>query len=74
MDMTWWDNFDGDYWYDFILHLKRENNLKKDIETLEKLFDEREPIPQNVIRIMNVKNITRIDELISETKQRSKIN
>ncbi|MDQ1002630.1 hypothetical protein QFZ28_003030 [Neobacillus niacini] len=74
MDMTWWDNFDGDYWHDFILHLERENNFKKDLETLEKLFDERDPIPQNVIGIMNVKNITRIDELISEAKQRNKIN
>jgi hypothetical protein len=74
MDMTWWDNFDGDYWHDFILHLERENSLKKDLETLEKLFDERESVPQNVIGIMNVKNANRIDELITEAKNRCKIN
>jgi hypothetical protein len=48
--------------------------FNKDLETLEKLFDERESIPHNVIGIMNVKNITRIDELITEAKQRSNIN
>ncbi|MFB3167438.1 hypothetical protein P5G62_009975 [Neobacillus sp. 179-C4.2 HS] len=74
MDMTWWDNFDGDYWHDFILHLERENSLKKDLETLEKLFDERESVPQNVIGIMNVKNATKIEELITEAKNRCKIN
>jgi hypothetical protein len=74
MDMTWWDNFDGDYWHDFILHLERENSLKKDLETLEKLFDERESVPQNVIGIMNVKNATRIDDLITEAKDRCNIN
>jgi hypothetical protein len=74
MDMTWWDRFDGDYWHDFVLHLERENVFKKDVETLEKLFDEREPVPQNVMGIMNVKNTSRIDELIEEAQNRCKIH
>lgn len=73
IDLTWWDDFDGDYWHDFILHLERENTFVKDYETLEKLFDDREPVPQNVIGIMNVKNVARIEELISEAKSMCKI-
>lgn len=68
MDLTWWDNFDGDYWNEFILHLERENFFKKDIETLEKLFDKREYTPQNVIGIINVPNKDRMDELITLAK------
>lgn len=25
MDLTWWGNYDDDYWHDFVLHLEREN-------------------------------------------------
>lgn len=64
MDLTWWDNYDGTYWNDFVLHLERENLFKKDKETLQKLFCERENIPLNVIGILNVRNRRRITELV----------
>lgn len=73
MDLTWWDDFDGEYWHDFILHLERENIFNKDFETLEKLFSNREPVPQNVIGIMNIKNEARIEELVIEAKKMCKI-
>ncbi|QIZ08467.1 hypothetical protein HFZ78_18580 [Priestia megaterium] len=73
MDLTWWDDFDGKYWHDFILHLERENIFKKDFETLEKLFSNREPVPQNVIGIMSIKNEARIEELVIEAKIMCKI-
>jgi hypothetical protein len=33
------------------------------------LFDDREPVPQNVIGIMNVKNEARVEELINAAKR-----
>lgn len=74
MDLTWWDNFDGEYWHNFILHLERENLFKKDIETLDKLFTDREYVPNNVIGILNVRNSFRMTELINEAKNMCKIN
>lgn len=68
MDLTWWDNWDGEYWNDFVLHLERENYFKKDEETLEKLFCEREYSPSNVIGIMNVRNKERIETLLTQAK------
>lgn len=68
MDLTWWDNFDGEFWNDFVLHLERENYFNKDEETLEKIFCEREYTPSNIIGIMNVRNHERIEELISLSK------
>ncbi|KUP22073.1 hypothetical protein [Paenibacillus sp. DMB5] len=65
MDLTWWDNDDGEYWQDFILHLERENLFKKDEETLEKILTSREYVPNNAIGIMNVLNRNRINELVS---------
>ncbi|TDK61736.1 hypothetical protein E2K98_12670 [Bacillus salipaludis] len=73
MDLTWWDNYDGEYWYDFILHLERENHFKKDYETLEKLFDEREYVPENVIGIITVPNINRMNELMKQAQVMCKI-
>lgn len=75
MDLTWWGNYnstDG-YWYDFVLHLERENLFNKDVETLEKLFAERQYVPNNVIGIMNVQNKDRKDHLIKLTKKMSSI-
>lgn len=71
MDLTWWDRYDEEYWYDLILHLERENLYKKDEETLEKLFNEREDIPLNIIGIMNVRNRSRVEELVEIAKARN---
>lgn len=73
MDLTWWDNYDGEYWYNFILHLERENLFKKDYETLEKLFDKREMVPENVIGIITVPNTYRMNELIKLAQGMCKI-
>lgn len=73
MDLTWWGSFDNDYWHDFILHLERENLFKKDEETLDKLFCEREYVPSNVIGIINVRNRDRIDYLIKIAEATCKI-
>ncbi|AYF04916.1 hypothetical protein bcgnr5378_13690 [Bacillus cereus] len=74
MDLTWWDNCDGEYWYDFVLHLERENLFKKDVETLEKLFDEREQVPQNTIGIINVRNGDRVRELVKVAQKMCKVD
>lgn len=75
MDLTWWGDYDSTdgYWNDFVLHLERENLFNKDVETLEKLFAEREYVPNNVIGIMNVQNKDRIDHLIRLTKKMSSV-
>lgn len=75
MDLTWWGDYDSTdgYWNDFVLHLERENLFNKDVETLEKLFADREYVPGNVIGIMNVQNKDRIDHLIKLTKKMSSI-
>ncbi|MGJ9384909.1 hypothetical protein [Salipaludibacillus sp. CF4.18] len=65
MDLTWWGNYENDYWHDFVLHMERENLFTKDKETLNKLFSIREFIPINTIGIMNVKDRDRIEELIA---------
>ncbi|WLV25856.1 hypothetical protein QR721_06545 [Aciduricibacillus chroicocephali] len=65
---------DGDGWNTLVLHLERENLFRKDYETLEKLFVEREAIiPEHVIGIMNVKSIERMQELIYLAQQMCKI-
>ncbi|WP_096202951.1 hypothetical protein [Bacillus sp. FJAT-45350] len=74
MDLSWWGNFDGEYWYDLILHMERENLFKKDVETLDKLFCDREYIPKNVIGILNVRNKERIDELVKSAQSTCKID
>jgi hypothetical protein len=74
MDLTWWDNDDGEYWNDFVLHLERENFFKKDLETLDKLFCIRDIVPTNVIGIMNVKNLDRIEELITKARELSEVS
>lgn len=71
MDLTWWAHYDEEYWYDLILHLERENLYKKDEETLEKLFNEREDIPLNMIGIMNVRNRIRMEELVEIAKAKN---
>jgi len=73
MDLSWWGSFDGEYWHDLVLHLERENWFKKDEETLDKLFCERECMPANVIGIMNVQNQDRIAELIAMARRTCKI-
>jgi hypothetical protein len=49
--------------------MERENMFKKDEETLDKLFCDREYIPANAIGIMNVHNRDRINDLIEIAKQ-----
>lgn len=71
MDLTWWGRYDEEYWHDLILHLERENLYKKDEETLEKLFNEREDIPLNMIGIMNVRNRVRMEELVEIAKAKN---
>lgn len=73
MDLTWWDNFGGEYWDDLILHLERENYFDKDEETLDKLFCEREYTPSNVIGILNARDPNRIDELMSIATRTCKV-
>lgn len=72
MDLSWWDNWDGEYWNSHILHLERENYFKKDIETLDKLLKHDE-IPLNVIGILNVKDCVRIEELLDYTKKKCNV-
>ena len=73
MDLSWWGEYDGEYWHDLILHLERENYSKKDEETLDKLFCSREICPLNAIGIMNVPSQERIAELIRIAKTTCKI-
>jgi hypothetical protein len=73
MDLTWWGSFRNEYWHDFVLHMERENLFKKDEETLEKLFCDRESTPENVIGIMNVRSKDRIDQLLRVAKATCKI-
>ncbi|MGM1387243.1 hypothetical protein [Bacillus cereus group sp. BceL293] len=69
MDLTWWENDNEEYWGDFILHLECENLFKKDVETLEKLFDDRDHVPYNAIGIMNVNNVTKMEELVEQAQR-----
>ena len=74
MDLSWWGEYDGEYWHDLILHLERENYSKKDEETLDKLFCDREICPLNAIGIMNVPSQERISELIRIAKATCKVD
>lgn len=74
MDLSWWGEYDGEFWYDLILHLERENLFDKDEVTLDKLFCDREVRPYNVIGIMNVPNNDRIKELLRIAKDTCKID
>ncbi|MCI3923514.1 hypothetical protein MO973_25130 [Paenibacillus sp. TRM 82003] len=60
MDLTWWGSYDGEYWHDFVLHLERENLYQKDAETIEKLFEEKELVPNYAVGIMNVRDFHRV--------------
>ena len=73
MDLTWWDNGDETGWNDFVLHLERENYFSKDEETLDKLFCDRDAIPEHVIGIMNVRSTDRINELLERATELCKI-
>lgn len=73
MDLSWWDNFDGESWNDLVLHLERENYYYKDEETLDKLFCDRESVPRNVIGIISVPNKDRMDELLTIATRMCKI-
>jgi len=73
MDLTWRDNYDGEYWHNLILHLERENLFDKDEKTLDKLFCDREFTPKNAIGIMNVRNRERIVELVKIAKATRKV-
>jgi hypothetical protein len=76
MDLTWWGYYNpaDEYWYDFILHMERENLFNKDEETMEKLFAKRDPLPENVIGIMNVANRERVAELVKTAEEMSNID
>jgi len=73
MDLTWWNEYDNEYWHGLVLHLERENYLDKDEETLDKLFCNREYVPENAIGILNVRNRDRIDDLVKISKSTCKI-
>lgn len=60
MDLSWWkwdQRIDRDYFVSLVLHLERENQWNKDVDTIEKLFSTTNEgyIPQNVIvsKILN---------------------
>lgn len=80
MDLSWWDNFvenenGNKEWKDLILHLERENFYKKDIETINKLFDsKRQYQPKNVIGIISVPNVKRVQELLKIAKKKCTID
>lgn len=74
MDLTWWDNDDGEYWNDLILHLERENYFNKEEETLEKLFGNHACTPLNVFGILKVRNHERMEELIALTQKVCRID
>ena len=72
MDLTWWGDYrtEDESWHHFVLHLERENHMHKDEETLDKLFAQREYVPENVIGIMSVPNRDRIDELVKIAQEK----
>lgn len=68
MDLALWkwdQRIDSENYVCLVLHLERENQRNKDIETIEKLFSETEDefIPHNVIGIQYVESKERIDFL-----------
>jgi hypothetical protein len=73
MDLSWWGDYDGEYWHDLILHLERVNLFDKDEITLDKLFCDREVTPFNAIGIMNVPSQARIKELHRIAKETCKV-
>ena len=73
MDLSWWkwdETLDSEHFSNLVLHLERENQTKKDMETIEKLFckTDNEYMPDYVIGIINVENKERISILQSEVK------
>lgn len=76
-DLSWWkwdERIDKEHYVGLILHLERENQWNKDIETIEKLFSKTDEvyIPHNVIGIQNVESSTRIDHLNNLVKRKNK--
>lgn len=70
MDLAWWDDWRGDFFYDLVLHLERENNYDKDKETLEKLFQTgRKFPPTNAIGLITARSKRRITELLKIAQQ-----
>ena len=68
MDLSWWkwdQRIDKDYFVSLVLHLERENQWNKDVDTIEKLFSTTNEgyIPQNVIGIQNIESSSRISYL-----------
>lgn len=68
MDLALWkwdQRIDSENYVGLVLHLERENQWNKDVETIEKLFSETDDefIPYNVIGIQYVESKERIDFL-----------
>ncbi|MCM3624318.1 hypothetical protein M4D70_19000 [Brevibacillus borstelensis] len=68
MDLAWWrwdERVDKEHYVGLILHLERENQWDKDVETIEKLFSNtnEEYIPHNVIGIQNIESESKIEHL-----------
>jgi hypothetical protein len=78
MDLSWWkwdETLDNERFSNLVLHLERENQTKKDMKTIDKLFctTDEEYMPDYVIGILNVENKERISVLQSEVKERNRV-
>ncbi|TSB45551.1 hypothetical protein [Alkalicoccobacillus porphyridii] len=76
MDMSWWKwdaRKDQENYIELALHLERESNPKKDLDTVEKLFVESAEgyHPTHVIGIQYVTSEARVEELNQLVKQRN---
>lgn len=77
MDLSWWtwdERVSNIEFVKLALHLERENQTSKDIDTIDKLFctTEEKFTPSHVIAIQNVVNRNRISELNREVEFRNK--
>jgi hypothetical protein len=68
MDLAWWrwdERVNKEHYDGLILHLERENQWDKDVETINKLFSktDTEYIPHNVIGIQNIESVSKIEYL-----------
>lgn len=82
MDLSWWkwdQRIDKDSYVGLILHLERENQWNKDLDTVQKLFSQtdEEYIPHNVIGVQNIESHERIpylNKLVLTENKRQKSN
>lgn len=82
MDLAWWkldERVDKDNFAYLVLHLERENQSSKDLETIDKLFAHTETayIPKCVIGIQNVENserVLKLNEIVMKRNKQQKSN